>query len=143
MLLPRAGDAGRHSACCVVAQINFERKDRAVKTLLVLAGFAAILSLSAVTAADARKKLPAIIAGCTHQQILDALKTPAGAACRQSGNDSILNGGVDFVFVCTSSGIYCCPENASSAADCSRVSAKRRTGAVPLSTFLREGLPKK
>jgi hypothetical protein len=85
-----------------------------------------ILGLALFAApAEAKPKRPNP-GGCSMAQLQKAAtETPAGRACAQAQDQSVINNTTFIMFVCTSEGVYCCPSNASSAADCSKISAAK------------------
>lgn len=89
---------------------------------LVAAGFL-VASSSAGFALPPKKSF-----GCTMAQIQKAAtQTAAGRACAKKQDDSVINNTTFIVFVCTSDGVYCCPENATSASQCTKVSSARNS----------------
>jgi hypothetical protein len=69
--------------------------------------------------------------GCSMSQLQHAANdTAAGRECSRRQDESVINGTTFIMFVCTSEGVYCCPSNAGSAADCTKISAASVTKGV-------------
>lgn len=78
--------------------------------------------------------------GCTMTQIMNAAsQTPAGRECSRRQDEAAFNGTTSIVFVCTSTGVFCCPENGTSEADCTRVSALSSRRHEALNSILQRG----
>jgi hypothetical protein len=118
------------------------KKDQAMKSLLILFAAAALASAAPAQHANAKPKSTSL--GCTMKQIIDAAHdTPAGRECSRQQDESVINNTTFIAFVCTSSGVYCCPVNASSSADCTKISSLRTPKAGTLNKALGSGIFKK
>ena len=110
-----------------------------MKALPMLIAFAGLASAAAISDAAAKPKSTSL--GCTMQQIINAAHdTPAGRECSRRQDESVINGTTFIAFVCTSEGVFCCPVNASSNADCTKISALRTPKAKSLNKTLGAGI---
>jgi hypothetical protein len=105
---------------------------------LAFAGVTAALLVAASGEGFAKPKKTVL--GCTMEQIQQAASTPAGAECSKRQDDSIINGTTFIVFVCVADGVYCCPENATSASQCSKVSGLSSGGNPALQSIVTKGV---
>ncbi|MGB8817994.1 MAG: hypothetical protein WCC66_08760 [Rhizobiaceae bacterium] len=113
---------------------------QSIKPLAAMFACAALASLTGASDGFAKPKTAKSL-GCTMQQLIKAANdTPAGRECSRLQDQSVINNTTFIAFVCTSSGIYCCPENAASASDCTQVSASRVPNRAPLSDAIKTGL---
>ena len=110
------------------------------KLLAAMLMCAALAILAPISTGYAKPKATQSF-GCTMQQLIKAANdTPAGRECSRLQDQSVINNTTFIAFVCTSSGIYCCPENAASASDCTQVSASRLPNRAPLSKAIKSGM---
>ena len=113
-----------------------------MKFLTILIVAASLAGFASTPDAGAKPKSTSL--GCTMQQIIDAARnTAAGRECSRRQDESVINGTTFIAFVCTSSGVYCCPANASSSADCTKISSLRTPKAKTLNKMLGGGLLRK
>jgi hypothetical protein len=109
-----------------------------MKRLLILAAMSVVAATAFSSSSFGKGKVVSF--GCTMDQLVHASHDAAsGRACAKAQEDAILNNTRLIAFVCTSSGIYCCPEGATSSAECSKVSLQRAPNTMPLSEFLKSG----
>ena len=88
----------------------------------------ALMSIFAAFAATAAEAKPNRTnpGGCSMSQLQHAANdTPAGRECSQRQDQSVINNTTFIMFVCTSEGVYCCPANAGSAADCTKITGAK------------------
>ncbi len=99
----------------------------------------AAFALSLLESRDAISK-PKLSYGCTMSQIQNAANsTAAGRQCSKQQDDSVINNTTFIVFVCTSDGVYCCPENATGANQCTKVSGIRSSRLQNLQAIIARG----
>jgi hypothetical protein len=123
--------------------VGRERKDQLMKALSMLVALSGLAGFAAISDAAAASN-NSLSLGCTMQQIIDAAhNTPAGRECSRRQDESVINGTTFIAFVCTSSGVFCCPVNASSDSQCTKISSLRTPKARTLNNVLKNGFLQK